>query len=224
MKFKAQLIICIFCILLSRCEFNRQVIVARTDMPTIAFGFPNIPTNTLLSTPTFTETNTITVTFTPSFSPTITLSNTATYTRSSMERFIETSGEIPFSYIPPMGWLESNRGKLTSWEFGEGIRPNTIGCELTFAIMLEPNITAAEFSNRYRGPEVLGSGKFHTNAGYDAYRLSNLNRATDGNGEDTFYFITNGKYFLIAVYNRMMGGYIEQDAIVDKSIMTTQFE
>jgi len=224
MKYISKLLLLYICIIISGCTNTDNKIPTVTQTFAVTYALSNTHIKTPSLTPTVTNTTVFISTYTSLHTFTSAIENTASKTRSPSDRFIETNDLIPFSYIPPEGWIEDNSGRLTSWIFGEGLRPDTNGCNFSFGVLYQPNTSATNFSIRYRGGEVLGSGKFVTYAGYDAYRLSIRMRATSGDAEMTYYFITNGEYFIIAGYDRLYSTFVEQDIIVDKSVMTVRFE
>jgi hypothetical protein len=216
--------IVLFWLFLSACEPTIQVLPSITETTTITNTSSATYTRTQTITPTITDTKIPSKTFTPSFTPTITITNSPTLTRSPFERFYETKGEIPFSYVPPRDWVEISSEFTSDWVFGEAFGPHTSGCALSFEIIFNPNTSAYNYSEWYRLGEVLQSGKFYPYAGYDAYRLSIRLVAGSGDGEVTYYLIYNGEYLIIAQYERLWSTFREQDSIVDNSMKTIQFE
>jgi hypothetical protein len=222
MKLCKLYLLVIFCFLLSGCKPANLHYSSITPLK-LKVIFTSTPSITFSLTPANTSINTLSITNTKTIA--ITNTSTVTLTRNPNERFYETKDIIPFSYIPPKDWNQHTDKKYnTTWEFGLGLRPDTTGCELGFGVLDEPNTTPYEFSIEYRNGKVLESGPFYINAGYKAYKLSVRMGATSGDAEVTYYFITNGEYFIIAGFDRLYSTFVNQDIIVDNSIKTIKFE
>jgi hypothetical protein len=195
-----------------------------TDMNTVKpFTLP--PEWTKTFSPTFTITIAPTFTYTPSFTSTNTLTNNTNRTTHQSNRFIETSGEVPFSYIPPVGWTKITfTGEYTEWAFGngDGRDPNTYDCVLSLHISYHPNSTAKAIADE--GFEGLSNVRFYIDAGFDAYKLSYLVSSSRGNVKFTRYAIYNGTYLVTAGWYHYEGEYEEWNIVVDRSIKTIQFK
>jgi hypothetical protein len=145
-------------------------------------------------------------------------------------RFIETAGVHTFSYIPPKEWKSRERtiNNLTMWVFGEGLRPSSNACRLIFAVNTSDysdpkKIAEIEISKLLPGDTVVSRREFYTDIGLRAYKAVIIIHASDGDGKNSYYFVVNKQYVIIAKYDHLLGDHEEQDIIVDQSIKTIQF-
>jgi len=142
-------------------------------------------------------------------------------------RYTESSGSIPFSYVPPKGWktILDVPGKIVAWGFGEGLR-GTSACGIYFDIestTLSDPMTIAE-DKKLIDQYNVKAGYFNTESGLMAYKIVSIAYAIDGNGQFTYYIFTNDTYSIIAFYDHLWGENNDQDIVVDQSMKTMQIE
>lgn len=187
----------------------------------------NPPTKTPTDTPTTTLTNTPTETLTST--PTITPTPTDTPIHCAMvnSRFIDTSGSINFSYVPPAGWKQapSNLGGCTGWN-----GPGGSVATLDFEGISGNGGSAAAFGQAFveklgenaEGLNVIAAEPFQTDSGIDSYRvIYELEMSGYKWHSDTYFFSDQG-YFVIGMYMRMADYSEELDAKVEACMMTVE--
>jgi hypothetical protein len=181
------------------------------------------PTET--PTPTSTDTPTITPTFTPSDTPI--QSDTPIHCALVNERYIDTSGNKNFSYVPPAGWRQtpSSIGSCTAWTASGGS-----GATLDFEGVSGNSGSAAAFGQAFveqlgksvEGLNVISSEPFDPDSGIDSYRvifefdISGITMHTE-----TYFFAAKG-FFVVGMYLRSADFGAELDAAVENCMRTVE--
>jgi hypothetical protein len=147
-----------------------------------------------------------------------------------MDRFIETAGLVPFSYVPPQGWtlVPDSGSVLTSWT--GPVQQADIACALLFNLEASDK-TAEESAAEVLAPlqgqqdtEIVSQGRFQTNSGLDAYKVVIINNSPEYNILMMVYFFHDNGYVIMAGYMRLKESNADQDAIIEQSMKTMRFE
>jgi hypothetical protein len=169
---------------------------------------------------------------TPNISPTNSVTYTLIYSPGPSDRYIETAGLFIFSYDPPKGWIELPcrgdtsrcRGQTSWWVYGQYIQ-DVYDCILFFTTENYPNSNAQAIAEmRFPNTNYITKSKFVTGIVVDAYKIKFVRHAPDGDGIFSYYIFYKDPDLIIAEYSRPRYDRIEQDANVDLSMKTFQFE
>ena len=197
---------------LSGCGPSRETLATRTAAMQTATATMWTPTSTV--------------------TPTSTLTPTHTSTPTVDSRYYETSGEIHFSYVPPVGWAQSQpvNGSLMGWYW----KGETMTCPLAFTmeksdLALESYFqkSQAEMAKMFADFSVLSQAPFITDAKVEAIKMEasfTLSMGVDIKLYAAIYVFHQGGYLVIAVYDRPYDLDNSQDPIVDTSMRTFRFE
>jgi hypothetical protein len=177
-----------------------------------------------LATKTPTDTPTPTVTDTPTNTPTFTPTNTsiASPTNTKNPNFVDTSGDVPFSYKPPRGWDQiDSKYSDAAWA-----GPN--GEFLDFSLNADQGHSVSDWAEslvgylqeNISGLQVLAADAFSPDSNIDAAKVV---IEYENNGyqihEELYFFGAEG-YILLGDYSREQSTGPDQDDAVDACMMT----
>ncbi len=166
------------------------------------------------------------------WTPTFTVTPSATLTPTADLRYYETAGEIPISYVPPMGWSQSLpvNSTLMGW-YWQG---KTMTCPLVFKmgksdLALDPFIqeTQSEIDKLFKDYSVLTRKPFETDAHVEATKIDasfTLSMGVDLKLYMAIYIFHQDGYYVSAVYDRPLDLDNSQDPIIDASMRTFRFD
>jgi hypothetical protein len=150
--------------------------------------------------------------------------------RMPLNRFTETGGLTKFSYVPPPGWkkVPGTGSNLTSWSGPS--QSGGVVCTLLFTVEQSDKSAADTAKDLLQtiasseGVTIVSQGKFANDAGLDAYTMV-IDMSSQGQNAQLAIFLFQKRGFLVeAGYARLLEENREQDAIVDQSMKTLQYD
>jgi hypothetical protein len=164
----------------------------------------------------------------PSPTPTVTPSATPSPT-ADPRYYYETAGEIPFSYIPPVGWSQDQSANhpVIRWCWKDVTGETTL-CRLFFA-MDKSDLPFDQYKRSFQKEivetaSVLTEAPFKTETNVEAAKMEVSPIEPDSKTYIVFYFFHQDGYIVIAIYSRAFDADNSQDPIVDASMRTFRFD